>query len=509
MRVIHPASLAAICAALVAPLLAGQPPSEPSRHLIVVVDGLRPDYVTPDVMPNLTALGRRGVVFERHHAVFPSVTRVNAASISTGSYPDRHGLLGNSVFFPRVDPSRFLDTADREHLARIAAAEARLLTAPTMGEILQAAGRRMLAISSGSAGSAILNNHSIAGGAVLHAQFAMPETMRAHVAAAGPPPSSDSPPGARDRYAVDLFLHVGIPRVDPTVTVLWLGELDATAHDKGIGAPETQAVLRRVDGEIQRVQDGLRAAGLFDHYNIWVTSDHGFSSHTGAPDVNGILGRLGHTLPDGSPAIVQGSGAIYVRDGHDSLVPTIVRALQNSKGIGAIFTPAAKPGSLDGGQPGTLSFEAVHWAHSRSAAILFSPDWSDDANAHGVRGSTASSGTAGHGSSSRWDIHNTLIAAGPDVRRGMRIDVPSANVDFAPTILNLLRLTTPLSMQGRPLNEALVRGAPLGANAVRSLSHTAATRDGSYVVEALFTMVSAGGAEYRYFDGTRTVRKSQ
>ena len=99
-------------------------------------------------MPHLTALGRRGVVFTRHHAVYPTVTRVNASSISTGTYPGRHGLMGNSVFFPRVDALRFLDTADRLVLSRIAAAEGRLLTAPTLGEVLQAAGHRMLVASS-------------------------------------------------------------------------------------------------------------------------------------------------------------------------------------------------------------------------------------------------------------------------------------------------------------------------------------------------------------------------
>ena len=51
-------------------------------------------------MPNLTALGKRGVVFNRHHSVYPTVTRVNASSMSTGAYPDKHGLLGNTVFFP-------------------------------------------------------------------------------------------------------------------------------------------------------------------------------------------------------------------------------------------------------------------------------------------------------------------------------------------------------------------------------------------------------------------------
>ena len=59
----------------------GEPPR---RHLLIVLDGLRPDYVTPELMPNLHALGQRGVVMTRHHAVYPTVTRVNASSISTG-----------------------------------------------------------------------------------------------------------------------------------------------------------------------------------------------------------------------------------------------------------------------------------------------------------------------------------------------------------------------------------------------------------------------------------------
>src|SRR5687768_14925828 len=79
-------------------------PSPGNRHLLLVLDGLRPDYVTQDVMPNLHALGQRGVTFTNHHAVYPTVTRVNASSFSTGAYPERHGILGNSVFFPRVDP---------------------------------------------------------------------------------------------------------------------------------------------------------------------------------------------------------------------------------------------------------------------------------------------------------------------------------------------------------------------------------------------------------------------
>ena len=480
-----------------------QPPTT-SRHLLIVVDGLRPDYVTPAVMPHLVALGRRGVVFNRHHAVYPTVTRVNAASFSTGAYPERHGLMGNSVFFPAVNPRAFLDTADRDQLLTIARVEGRLLTAPTLGQWLQAAGRRMLVVSSGSSGSALLNNHTIAGGAILHPQFTMPDALAEAVSAAGPAPRPDAPASERDRHAVDLLLKVGLPRLDPTVTVLWLGALDSTAHDEGIGAPETIDVLRRVDGEIKRVEDGLAAAGLLSRYNIWVTSDHGFSTHTGAVDVTAVLAPHASPMPDGSPRLVAHGGAIYLRDHDRATTAAIVSGLQRTPGVGAIFSRAASPGSFDGSATGTLSFEAIRWSHLRSADILFSPDWSDAANAHGAAGSTASAGTAGHGSSSPWDVHNTAIAAGPDLRRGVTIETPSANVDFAPTFLKTLGLPVPASVQGRPLDDALVTGTAVPAT--RTHQHTVRSANGRYALTARFSAVTAGGREYRYFDGTTVTR---
>src|ERR1700674_2818291 len=106
---------AAACGAilLTVSMSAQRSASPPPRQLLLVLDGLRPDYVTPEVMPNLWALAGRGVVFTDHHSIFPTVTRVHASSIVTGTYPERHGLLGNAVFFPLVDPSRFLDTGER------------------------------------------------------------------------------------------------------------------------------------------------------------------------------------------------------------------------------------------------------------------------------------------------------------------------------------------------------------------------------------------------------------
>jgi predicted AlkP superfamily pyrophosphatase or phosphodiesterase len=482
------------------------PPDPPQRHLLIVVDGLRPDYVTPDVMPHLTGLGQRGVVFTRHHAVYPTVTRVNASSLATGAYPEAHGLMGNAVFFPRVDPAGFLDTGDRHALEAIVASGEPLLTAVTLGEALHDAGRRLLVVSSGTSGSALLNNPTVAGGAILHHAYTLPGNLGEALAQSiGPPPAADAPRTAFDRYAVDAFLEVGLPRVDPAVTVMWLGALDSTAHATGVGSPDTVAVLRHVDREIARIEHALEARGLLDQYNIWITSDHGFSTHVGAPATSAVLAPFADTLPDGAPAIVSAGGAIHVRTDDHATVAAIVRALQQTPGVGAIFTRATQPGSFDGAVPGTLSFDVVRWDHPRAAHILFSPDWTDDANAYGFPGTAASGGTAGHGSTSPWDVHNTLIAAGPGLERGVTIDTPSGNVDFAPTFLRLLGIEPPASVQGRPLEEAF-RSAVARAAEVRVVEHTVHAPDGSYSVTSTSSIVSIEGREYRYFDGARVTR---
>src|SRR6185503_1533124 len=80
------------------------------RTLIVFFDGLRPDYITPQGMPNVYAFSKTGCYGKQHHSVFPTVTRVNASSYSTGSYPGTHGLMGNTVYFPQVDSRKGLNT---------------------------------------------------------------------------------------------------------------------------------------------------------------------------------------------------------------------------------------------------------------------------------------------------------------------------------------------------------------------------------------------------------------
>jgi arylsulfatase A-like enzyme len=50
------------------------------------------------------------------------------------------------------------------------------------------------------------------------------------------------------------------------------------------------------------------------------------------------------------------------------------------------------------------------------------------------------------------------VASGPSFHRGIVSEVPSGNIDIAPTVLRVLGVTTDVAFDGRPLVEGL-RGA--------------------------------------------------
>ena len=316
--------------------------------LVIVLDGLRPDYVTPELMPNLHALGERGVVCRNHHSVFPSVTRVNAASIATGTYPARHGLMGNTVYFPEISADTKFSTGNAAHLQRIEAATGgQLLTTPSLGEVLAAGGRKLLAVSSGSSGSAFLLNHKASGGGLLHTTLVLPSSLQPGVSKIlGPVPPDANPNTLRNRRAVDAYLQIGLDPVPPHVTLMWLSDPDHTQHEYGVGAPATLQAIRLVDSEIGRVVAALAGKGLQDKVNIFVTSDHGFSTHTGKADLDGLLRT---EVESGSIFIVE--GAIYVKNHDAERIRHIVKLLQGADWVGAIFTRPISPANRQGRCP--------------------------------------------------------------------------------------------------------------------------------------------------------------
>ena len=73
------------------------------KLLVVSFDGLQPNQINEDLMPNLHGYLKDGVTFTNHHAVYPSVTRINSTSMFTGRYPGSHGIAANTVVMRDFD----------------------------------------------------------------------------------------------------------------------------------------------------------------------------------------------------------------------------------------------------------------------------------------------------------------------------------------------------------------------------------------------------------------------
>ena len=113
--------------AVAALLTLGQPAREPDRLIaIFVVDGLRPDSINPVDTPTIDRLRAEGVDYVNSHSVFPTSTRVNTATLVTGTYPARHGIVGNSMFVSGVHPQAPFDPGDYRQLMRLAEVDGRV-----------------------------------------------------------------------------------------------------------------------------------------------------------------------------------------------------------------------------------------------------------------------------------------------------------------------------------------------------------------------------------------------
>ena len=105
--------LALLACFLPATLLCETKPAPNDRHVVVLVwDGMRPDFVTEQNTPALWKLAREGVTFRHHHSVYPTATNVNGAAIATGAYPNHNSLLANREYRPLINPRKAIENAE-------------------------------------------------------------------------------------------------------------------------------------------------------------------------------------------------------------------------------------------------------------------------------------------------------------------------------------------------------------------------------------------------------------
>ena len=447
-----------------------------AEYIVVVVwDGMRPDFITGQNTPTLHKLAREGVFFKNHHPVYPSATEVNGASLSTGAYPAHSGIVANKEYRPRVDLRKPVGTESSDTVrAGDRLTRGRYLSLPTVAEILQSAG--YTTAIAGTKPVALLhdrkerNEHS-ALGKILYSDKTLPTNIwHQLIREIGPYPkdANTRPNALRDEWTtrtlVGPFWKEGVPKF----SVLWLSEPDFSQHDFSPGSETALAALKSSDNNLARMLDELDRRGLRDKTDIFVISDHGFSTIVRSVDIARSLRNAGFNATrefqepparDDVLVVSNGGATLLYVIGHDSkLIRKVVGFLQSQEFCGVLFT--RKPVA------GAFTLDQVNINTPSAPDIVVALHWSPDKSSNGTPGlvfcdeSGRKPGQGMHVTLSRFDMHNTLVAAGPDFRRGAVDELPTGNVDVAPTILWIFGIKPPQPMDGCVLTEALTIEGP-------------------------------------------------
>lgn len=378
---------------------------ETSPTVIVLSwDGTRADYPERTPLPALERLAREGTRASLV-PVFPASTFPNHVSLATGTYVDRHGIVGN-VF---EDPKRGLYkySADAEFLE----AEPIWIAAERQG---------VRAASFFWVGS---------------------ETpWRGHAATYRKTPFDED---VGEAAKVDQILAwLDLPVAErPQLILSWWHGADSVGHRNGADTEKIAEQLRLQDEQLARLLAGLDERQLWNSTTLLIVSDHGMTTTSVMIDPLGVLEDAGIAAK-----LHGGGGFGYVKLEHQNQVDAALEALEDVDGLTA-HRSADLPSALRARFPSrtgdiTVIVEppgAIRYGRTllESAQLWLAELLDVELGAHGYLPSHA-------------DMRAIFYAAGRGVDPTRDASSVRA-IDVAPTIAALLGIDPPSSAEGQPI----------------------------------------------------------
>lgn len=373
--------------------------------ILLSMDGTRWDYPERDVLPGFARMARDGGLAESLLPVFPSSTLPSHASIATGTYPDRHGIVGNRFIIPG---GGFFEKHGGEPLLE--------------AEPLWVAARRQgLRVAVFYWPLAELPWHGVE-----------PSYQRK-------PFSLDLPETAK----VDQILGwLDLPEPKrPSLIVSWWQGPDDAGHAHGPDAKQTRASMRVQDAQLVRLIDGIDARGRWDETTLLVVSDHGMIAPRSAVDARALLARAGVS---GDAVNASGLAFIYLAD--PSQAPAAARKLAALDPRVRAYTREELPRQLRIAHPNAgdvvllcdppLAFLKT-W-QSRNLRRRVAPLFGGETGEHGYDPEQNS------------EMRGVFFALGRGVPSGSRLGRVRA-IDVAATVTRLLGVAAPAQSEGAPI----------------------------------------------------------
>lgn len=523
----------------------------------MVFDGMRPDQVTPEDAPNITRLIANGVLFNNHHAIYPTSTIPNSVAIATGTYPAKNGVPMNSIFIPDFYSRDIGLMESNQTLMEINNyMNGELIRVPTTVQIAQQAGLKTAVI--GKKGTVFLHDVK-AGGLVISARghdlegqetikddiFPHKKKIRNKVEIAtgwrNAPQNSQT---KHVQFFKDAMIKYVLPEKKPDFVVFWVRVPDGVNHKKGFDSEEAKEIIRVIDSSVGELLDYLDTHPEEKaRTNIIVTSDHGFSRSTHSEGYP--IYRFINTLKESGINVVTASRWQKDSKENDAVIAThagifmfipnhnpeivrkiatfLQRGVASESSLGLCGVPPRgtylRVNNLFISPrydiPGLLTTEDILITKKGEETsvdvmpdIMFAWDYDESTHTQFVGGLSKLNV---HGGLGGGNIHAFMAASGPAFKKGFIDTTATGSIDIAPTIVHILGIVPHTDYDGRLLKEALIDGPDTLPQEREVINAGIVTVKGDGVIpdityEESVTFIRVG--ETRYLESGRAIRKT-
>lgn len=433
---------------------------------IIVIDACRADYLDLAPLPNIKRLMAQGINYQRAWVgQLINNTPPAHATIGTGVFPKRHGIVGFSWKDPvtnkQVRPTDFSSVYSGE-MGRIIAESGVPTLAGLFKEKFPSA--KALAISSEKYyATAAMGNYTadyILFAHWLNGKYS-PVAVMGHEA---PTEFMNNPllrfssflsVTSKDDWVINA-ISVFLKYAKPQILMVNLPGTDIAGHETGgiIAPVAMRQVVMNVDRGIGKLLSAYKKAGIFNKTIFVITADHGMIPNSHVIDSDEIL-----DLIKGSNVKVPehaGISHIWINKAEKSReVAEKVAQLGKSEIIGVYYKTQDESGNYTylpaNNPPADASYRYLLSTYASSngpdVTVMMTENTTED------KGLINSAGN--HGETTWFTQHIPMIISGPGVKKGVTSSFPARLVDIVPTVLALAGVE-PKDMDGIVLADCML-----------------------------------------------------
>ncbi len=405
------------------------------KMIILSLDAMiSEDLAYLETTPHLGPIIQRGTKVLASETVYPSLTYTAHASMISGTYPDKHGIINNEQFNPLV---KFGDWYEKRDMIQV----------PILPELCEQHGYTV-AINSWPTmvGADVTYNLQRAG--IHQVKEDKKQAMR-----------DNSTPGLMDElwaycsdawkmdkyYDSDKFSGLAskylIENYEPDVIFMHMTLIDHYRHVYGVYSDKIKQAIDYIDEMIGYVTEALKAKGLYDETTFVICSDHGQIDIEKSININKDFIDKGWITCDAKGNVTDwevfahsaaASAQIYIKNKTPERIKEVATYLEDNKErfhIASLFD--AETLKEDHHLAGDFSFVIEAKAGSGFNYQLDAPFEKDVQN----EDYRTSVGTHGHLPTK--GSQPALVISGAGIPQGQTIAY-ARNIDIAPTCARLL-----------------------------------------------------------------------